>query len=95
MCSSDLISYAEDPDDINFQNACNLFNDYLTWKLDELKETLKTQASAREIQWTVNELAKLVHLIEKPSETPATQTHWFNNLRQYCINIQQGKVAAV
>ncbi|MCW8853872.1 MAG: hypothetical protein OQK72_04140 [Gammaproteobacteria bacterium] len=90
-----VISYAEDPEDINFQQACNLFNDYLNWKLEELKEQLKTQGSAQEIQWTVNELAKLVHLIEQPEQTPATQTHWFKNLFQHCADIQQNKIAAI
>ena len=90
-----VISYAEDPDDINFQNACNLFNDYLSWKLEELKETLKTHGSALEIQWVINELAKLGHLIEQPAQTPSTQTLWFKNLFQHCADIQQNRIAAV
>ena len=90
-----VISYAEDPEDINFQHACNLFNDYLNWKLEELKDQLKTQGSAQEIQWTVNELAKLVHLIEQPEQIPSTQTHWFKNLFQHCADIQQNKIAAI
>ena len=90
-----VVSYAEDPEDINFQQACNLFNDYLNWKLEELKEQLKTQGSAQEIQWTINELTKLVDLIDQPEQTSATQTHWFKNLFQHCANIQQNKIAAI
>ena len=88
-----VISYAEDPADINFQNACNLFNDYLAWKLDELKESLKTEASAVEIEWTINELSRLCQLIEKPEQTLPTETHWFKNLFQHCTDIQQNKIA--
>ena len=90
-----VVSYAENPDDINFQNACHLFNDYLNWKLEELKETLKTQGSAMDIQWTVNELSKLVHLIENSKQTPSEQTHWFKKLLQHCTDMQQNKIVAI
>ena len=91
-----VISYTNDPADINYQNACNLFNDYLSWKLDELKEDLKTQATASEIQWAINELSNLCHLIEKPEESTTTQNNWFLNLFNHCTNLQQqNKIAAI
>lgn len=90
-----VVSYAEDPTDINFQNACNLFNDYLSWKLEELKEKLKTQGSAEEIQWAVTELAKLVQLIEQPDQTATRQDFWFKKLLQHCTDIQQNRIATI
>lgn len=90
-----VMSHAEDPADINYQNACNLFNDYLSWKFEELKEELKTQGSESEIQWTINELSKLCELIEQPEPSSAPQAHWFHNLLQHCTDIQANKIAAI
>ena len=89
-----VLANADDPSDINFQNACNLFNDYLSWKLHELKEKLKTQGSAQEIQLAVNELSRLNHLLEPTEQASTTQSHWFKNLFQHCLDVQQNKIAA-
>ena len=89
------ISYNKNLEDINAQNACNLFSNYLGWQLDELKEELKTQGSELEIQLVTRKLNKLCSLIKHNESANEPRFNWFQNLLQYCTDTQQNKTIAI
>ncbi|MDH5764744.1 MAG: hypothetical protein OEZ38_01920 [Gammaproteobacteria bacterium] len=89
------ISYNTNLEDINVQNACNLFNNYLSWQFNELKEELKTQGSELEIKLVTNELNKLCSLIKHNELATEPQFNWFQNLLQYCTDTQQNKAVVI
>ena len=91
----DVISYSENPADPNFQNACDLFSQYLDWKFTELKQQLtESDALNSDPQWDNSDLEGLNKLISSPMRSAETYITWTRELMQYCVNLQRNKLIA-
>lgn len=88
-----VIAYTDNPADPDFQNACDLFSQYLDHRFKELKNKLHEVGTDREINWTAKELAKLGDLITPPRRSAGPYIQWTRNLFQHCEKLQRNKLA--
>ena len=90
----DVIAYAENPADPNFQNACDLFSQYLDWRFAELQDKLASEGLPSNSQWTTSELESLNRLVSAPRRTAEACINWTRELFQYCVELQRNKLIA-
>jgi len=90
----DVIAYAEDPADPNFQHACDLFSQYLDWRFAELKQLLDNNGLPTSSQWTSNDLESLNRLFSAPRQTAEACIKWTRELFQYCAELKRNKPIA-
>lgn len=91
----DVISYAENPADPNFQNACNLFSQYLDWRFTELKAQLDNSDEGNDSsEWSSSDLEDLNRLISAPKRSADAYIGWTRDLFQYCVTLQRNKLIA-
>lgn len=90
----DVIAYAEDPADPNFQHACDLFSQYLDWRFAELKERLDSDGLPSSSLWTNNELEHLYQFFASPRQTAEACINWTRELFQYCTELKRNKPIA-
>ncbi len=90
----DVVSYAENPADPNFQNACDLFSQYLDWRFRELKEHLDTEGLPNNSQWNIGDLESLNRLMLIPKQNTEACIAWTRELLQHCMELQRNKPIA-
>jgi hypothetical protein len=90
----DVISYSENPADPNFQNACDLFSQYLDWRFRELKERLDAEGLPSNSQWNSRDLETLNHLMLAPKSTAEACIAWTRDLLRHCVELQRNKPIA-
>jgi hypothetical protein len=90
----DVVSYAENPADPNFQNACDLFSQYLDWRFRELKEHLDAEGLPSSSQWNISDLENLNRLMLAPKQSAEACIAWTHDLLQYCLELQRSKPIA-
>lgn len=90
----DVISYAEDVTDPNFQNACQLFSQYLDWRFEEVKQQVDTQDLASKGALNTSDLESLDRLMSAPRRSAEACIYWTRDLFQYCTELQRSKLIA-
>jgi len=90
----DVVSQAENPDDVDFINACELFSQHLSYQLKVINSSVCLQDIRPEMQQTTAQLCQLSELI-----TPAASDHndnyqWPNKLLDFCSQLHTLKSAA-
>lgn len=91
----DVIAFAENPADRDFQNACRLFSDYLNWKLMEIKDQLKLEGSEQQLRWISNEMEKLGQLISPTNRSTTSYVQWASELLMRCVEYRKNTKIAV
>jgi hypothetical protein len=90
----DVIAYAKDPSDPNFQHACDLFSQYLDWRFAELKEQLDSEGLPSSSPWTTNELEHLNQFFASPRQSAEACINWTRELFEYCAELKRNKSIA-
>lgn len=85
----DVIAYNDNPADADFQNACNLFSNYLEWRLAEITEKLRATGEEAEIQRATREIEILSDLITPPQQSTDPCIQWTRNLFRHCMELRQ------
>ncbi len=91
----DVIAFAENPADRDFQNACRLFSDYLNWKLMEIKDQLEHEGSEQQLCWIGNEMEKLGQLITPANRSTTSYTQWASELLMRCVEYRKNSKVAI
>ena len=89
----ELIAFAEDPMDSDYQNACQLFNDHLIYQFTDIRKTPLLSINKNEVKWSDSEISQLTDLITVPDITTTSHQQWISNLTQYCEQLQHRKLA--
>lgn len=90
----DVIAYADDPSDPNFQHACDLFSQYLDWRFAELKTRLDSEGLPGNSHWTSTDLESLNRMISSPRQSAEACINWTRELFQYSLELQRNKAIA-
>ena len=91
----DVIAFAENPADRDFQNACRLFSDYLDWKFKEIKNQLEMEGSEQQAQWIAGEMEKLGQLISPTNRSTTSYVQWASELLMRCVEFRKNSRVAV
>ena len=89
-----VIAYADNPADPNFQNACDLFSQYIDWRFAELKSKLNVEGLPSSTHWTANDLESLDRLMSSPKRSAEACINWTRDLFRYCVELQRSKLIA-
>lgn len=92
----EVISYAENPADSDFRNACDLFSQYLNHELQDINTNIRFQDIRSDIKQTTNRLHELSDLISPGQITPGQaynieEHQWSNKLIDFCNQLQSLK----
>ena len=90
----DVIAYAEDSTDPNFQHACDLFSQYMDWRFNELKAKLDSEGLPGNSHWTPGDLESLTRMISTPRQTAEACINWTRELFQFSVELQRNKAIA-
>ncbi|HEY9050841.1 MAG TPA: hypothetical protein VIQ03_04810 [Gammaproteobacteria bacterium] len=91
----DVIAFAENPADRDFQNACRLFSDYLDWKFKEIKNQLEMEGSEQQAKWIADEMEKLGQLISPANRSTTSYVQWASELLMRCVEFRKNSRVAV
>lgn len=78
----DVIRHSEDPSDLNFREACELFSQYLNYQLEIISSKIRFQDIRPEMRLTNAQLCKLNELITpdfQSSQTATDNSHDWNS----------------
>lgn len=78
------LSFSGSPADSDFQNACQLFNNYLNERFDEFNIAAQEINKIKETKNLSNEIMSLKKLLSMPDHTTKTYTQWAYKLSNYC-----------
>ena len=94
----DVIKHSEDPSDLNFREACELFSQHLGYQLEIISSKIRFQDIRPEMRLTNAQLCILNELItpdSQPGQTNSSHSHdWANNVLGFFDQLQTLKKMA-
>jgi len=90
----DVVSQTENPSDIDFLNACELFSQHLSYQLKMINSSICLQDIRPEMQQTTAQLCQLSELITPIAADNNDSYQWPNKLLDFCNQLDTLKSAA-
>jgi len=92
----DVVNQTENPTDIDFINACELFSQHLNYQLQIINSSICLQDLRPEMQQTTAQLCQLSELItpEMMSDNNNEDYQWPNKLLDFCSQLHTLKNVA-
>lgn len=89
----DVVNQTENPADMDFCNACELFSQHLSFELESITSDLCLSDSLPEMRKTTAQLFELSELIT-PVRNNNNNILWSDNLHSFCNQLQSLKSLA-
>jgi len=90
----DVVSQTENPVDIDFINACELFSQHLNYQLKVINSSICMQDIRPKMQQTTAQLYQLSELITPAPFNQQSNYQWSNKLLDFCSQLQTLKNVA-
>ena len=90
----DVVSHAENPADIDFKNACDLFSQHLSYELKSINDNIRLKDIRPETQQTTSQLLELNELITPVTSGNNDDYQWSGKLLNFCAQLQELKSIA-
>ena len=90
----DVVNQTENPADVDFCNACDLFSQHLSYELKSINSNLCLKDIRPEMQQTTAQLCELSELITPDTEDCNDSYEWPNKLTNFCDQLQTLKSLA-
>lgn len=90
----DVVSQTENPADIDFINACELFSQHLNYQLKTINSSICMQDIRPEMQQTTAQLYQLSELITPSLSSHQSRYQWPNKLLDFCSQLHTLKSVA-
>jgi hypothetical protein len=90
----DVVSHTENPANIDFLHACDLFSQHLNYQLKNINSNICLQDIRPEMQQTTAQLCELSELITPETGNKNTNYQWPDKLLNFCSQLQTLKNAA-
>lgn len=90
----DIVSHTENPADIDFKHACDLFSQHLSYELKSIHATLRLEEIRPETQQTTAQLYQLNELITPVDSGDNDDYQWSGKLLNFCAQLQALKSIA-
>jgi len=90
----DIVSQTENPADMDFRNACDLFSQHLSYELKSINSSAHLRDIRPENQQTTAQLYELNELITPVKSGSSDDYQWSGKLLNFCAQLQTLKSIA-
>ena len=90
----DVVSHTDNPADMDFKNACDLFSQHLSFELKSIHASICLKDIRPETQQTTAQLFELNELITPVTSDKNDDYQWSGKLLNFCAQLQTLKSIA-
>ena len=90
----DIVNQIENPADVDFKNACDLFSQHLSYELKVINSSLRLRDIRPETEQTTSQLYELNELITPVKSNDNDDYQWPEKLLNFCAQVQTLKSIA-
>lgn len=84
----EVINFTENPADLDFCNACELFSKHLSYELQTINSNVCFQDIRPDMQQTTAQLYQLSELITPAQSSTEDSKQWSNKLVDFCDQLK-------